>query len=183
MRLAFGIVMLGLLAGCAGSGQPRGTSRDGRVVTSAFTRLDLGDAVYHCRHPSSSKPYPLCHQPPIPVVVLLRDNPINGIDCVTLMPYNELRIHTNGKKKTDVKWELLAPDGHEFIDTGVAIRKESSPNDVVDVYEGNVNGGKTITWTVRENAPFSNFKHDATVRKISGNIKCDPIDPVISNTD
>ena len=75
------VAAVALLAGCAAGGPAMvGGRSDARVVGNAFLRLDLGDAVYHCRLPGSTLPYPKCDDD-IPVFVLLRDTPIGGVDC------------------------------------------------------------------------------------------------------
>ena len=175
-----------MLTGCAAGGPAMVAGKsDGQLVSSAFTRLALGDAVYHCRLPGDgTKTYPKCDDE-IPMVVLLRDTPVNDVDCVTLLPYNELHIHTDGKKKVSLKWRLIGPDGYEFVGKGINIQKRNSGDpDPNTIYEENAAGpNRTLKWAVKKDAPSSVLKHDATVWKIGASKPCDPIDPLISNVD
>ena len=161
-----------------------------------------GKATLHCdgQGHDSGKGYPKCHKG-IPLVVLDAGlNPQGKPLCVSLLPYNELVIHTGKKnngmpKDATVVWEIFGSDEYVFGEQvdgsrvdGIALRPQPlSPDLPAMVYDGkgfDGTGKRRYKWRSKDEAPTNKkFNHDAVVVHQSGSHRCEPIDPVIINQD
>jgi hypothetical protein len=139
------------------------------------------DLIYHCvtdRHSNPNK-YPKCSDG-IPLVVL--DG--GSGDCVALLPYNKLFVHTTANKlATRIRWNIVGAGGYVFMNEGVALKQQTGSTDVpTDFYDSSQleASGRTVRIDSKDGKDSAMFDHAALVGN-GGSVSCKPMDPVIVN--
>jgi hypothetical protein len=177
MRVLFALLVLALFSGCAAD--PSRRAADGKaIVRSADFTITITEGSFHCvgeGHPNPQK-YPKCKDG-IPVIVLLKPNGA----CLSLVPYYELIVHPGRFGDTEVRWEILGPEGYEFdVNNGIKLAAKKDGNSPTNNYRGHQRRNKSsYKIDLIVGAPDDTFLHEAVVKGPSGD--CVPIDPLITN--
>ena len=166
------------LAGCAVQRAPERIS-SGEAGQRALVRNipEIAAGVLHCDGPGAHNGFTKCDG--IPVMVLYPDDPPAG-RCVSLLPYNQLVVHTGrNKPATAVVWQLTAPTDYRFDDDKGITFLQSSTSFPAGKALGD---GKQFKVNIPANAASASVGHQALV-KLPPNVGgyCAQVDPRIIN--
>lgn len=157
------------------------------IQPSIFARvqsiLPSPGATYEC-HPNAGGGKRKCDH--IPVIVY-EGTPSSSsyANCLVLLPYDTLKIHTNGAGSagTKVTFELDSPDNNRFNLTNLVFTPSTPSQYTVNVIAGGAKLSLTLANGIAS-SPTAGYAHTATVVDTqNGSKPCQAIDPVVINVD
>lgn len=183
------IVLSAFLTACAAPQRASDAPDSARLqrLTRAIT-----EGTFHCvidNHHTNPDGWAKCDSDGVPVIVL---DGANG-SCIAMMPFANFEVHvTAQKRKTRIRWYLIAPSGYAFGSHlgAIGIRFEKlvpTDPDWTQVYEDPAfeANGRKFRLDVRKNAPKVSYQSFPVVfgPNSTALAPCRDADPIIINQD
>lgn len=177
MRL-LSFVLISTIAGCAVLPATRPASpREASDGTGRLQAIELPRGRFSCDVLEREQRRP-CRE--VPVLVLTNDD---GSQCLTLLPFHELKIYAAQLPETLITWKLIGPPGYSFDETdGIKLKQIDGGVQPAESWEGKQRlQADVFQWRLRRGAPGGPVQHFALVRDRAGKL-CETQDPIVNPT-